>query len=107
MFSVLQGAWPLAHAWGLLLLGLLALLRGWARWDRGLLGLGWRLARLLAVLRWSLAVFWWGETVLYWGAALPRRGTVLLRWGTAILWCGAAILWWGAAWLGWRAAILW
>ena len=58
MVSVLQGAWPLAHAWGLLPLELLALLRVWAMWDRGLLALRWRLARLLGVLRWSLELLW-------------------------------------------------
>ena len=51
----------------------------------GLLALGWRLARLLGLL---------------------RQGSALLRWGVALLWWRAALLWWGAVLLGWGAALL-
>ena len=55
----------------------------------GLLALGWRLARLLGLLRQGSALLWWGAALLWWGAAL-------LGWGAALLGRGAALLWWGA-----------
>ena len=79
----------------------------------GLLALGWRLARLLgllrqgsALLRWGVALLWWRAALLWWGAVLLGWGAALLWWGAAQLGWGAALLRWGAALLGWGAALL-
>ena len=44
----------------------------------GLLAPGWRLARLLGLLRRGSALLWWGAALLGWGAAQLWGSTLLL-----------------------------